>query len=196
MTGPVAMPPEGNDHDEDDAENLTVTRNLGVAAHELALVFGRKRLGSALCFFGIAFAGLTVGFRDEDPQKFDFPIFITIFGFAALLVMLGVLAAILRKEDSRQDETAPRRESTAAESRAITELAKALSTTNGKVVRSLRDASSLEDLRTRLKAFRGNAQGSDSSLTWLDNKDFVGDLNVVRAALGRGPLGERGPGRG
>jgi hypothetical protein len=89
---------EGDNQEDDDAQDLAATRILGVGAHELALVFGRQGLGTGLCVFGIAFAGFAIGLRDANPGPFDLPILLTIFGFATLLTILGVFAAILRKE--------------------------------------------------------------------------------------------------
>jgi len=185
---PGAAAHEGDDHDGDDAENLAATRTLGVAAHELALVFGRQALGAALCIFGIAFAGVALGLRDADPQKFDLPILLTIFAFAALVTVLGVLAAILRKEGSLQARPTLTRELIAMNSRSVTDLANRLSIPNTKVVESLRDAASLDDLRTRLQTADASEEHPESDLALLNDRAFLHDLDVVRVALDRAPL--------
>ena|ERR1700685_2359225 len=91
-----------NQPDEDAPQNLAATRTIGVAAEELAFVFGRYGLGIALCIFGISFAGFAVGLRDMNPGSFDLPILLTVFGFATVLLAFGVFVAILRKEGTKE----------------------------------------------------------------------------------------------
>jgi len=169
-------------------ENLAATRTLGMAAGELGAVAGRQALGSTLCIFGIAFAGFAIALRDEHPESFDLSIFLAIFGFAALITILGVVAAILRKEGKRREGPTLTTIMIAMNSRPVTELAKGLNITNYKVLESLRDAKSVEDLRTRLQAAQGNSGNPDSNLVSLDNRDFLGDLDVIRIVLDRVPL--------
>jgi hypothetical protein len=174
---------QGDSNKSHSAKNLAMTRTLTVAAKELAPVVGRQPLGISLCVFGIAFAGLGVGLRDLAPQWFDLSILLAIFGFAALITLLGVLAAILRKEEIQQAMPTLTIGMIAMNSRSIRYLADELNITNDKVLESVCNASSLGDLWTRLQA-----AGANSSSAPPTDIGLLNDLDVVRVALDRAPL--------
>ena len=129
--------------------NLAAPRTLRIAADETGLVAGKEAFGISLCGFGVAFAGFAVGLRDLDSASFDLPIMLSIFGFGTVLVMVGVIAAILRKEGRWPIQST---ELIALNSRPITELSKSLNLTNYQVLKSLRDSASVAELITRLDA--------------------------------------------
>jgi hypothetical protein len=164
--------------------SLAAPRTLRIAADETGLVAGNEAFGITLCGFGVAFAGFAVGLRDLNSTSFDLPIMLSIMGFGAVLIMVGVVTAILRKEGRRPVQST---ELIALSSRPIAQLSKSLNIMNHEVLESLRDAASISDFTARLDKIHGNGQG-DSREVLRNDPDLLPELNLIRIALERSPL--------
>jgi hypothetical protein len=176
--------PGSDGHDKGLSINLAAPRTLRIAANETGLVAGNEAFGITLCGFGVAFAGFAVGLRDLDPTSFDLPIMLSILGFGAALIVVGVVAAILRKEGRIPAQST---ELIALNSRPIAQLSNSLNIMNYQVLESLRDAASISDFTARLDEIHGNGQG-DSREVLRTEPDLLPELNLIRIALERSPL--------
>jgi hypothetical protein len=164
--------------------NLAAPRTLRIAANETGLVAGNEAFGITLCGFGVAFAGFAVGLRGLDSTSFDLPIMLSIFGFGAVLIIVGVVAAILRREGRIPAQST---ELIALNSRPIAHLSRSLNIVNYQVLNSLRDAASISDFTARLDEIHGNGQG-DSREVLRNDPDLLPELDLIRIALERSPL--------
>jgi hypothetical protein len=164
--------------------NLAAPRTLRIAADETGLVAGNEAFGITLCGFGVAFAGFAVGLRDVDPASFDLSIMLSILGFGAVLIVVGMVAAILRKEGRRPAQST---ELIALNSRPIAHLSNSLGITNYQVLESLRDAASISDFTARLDEIDGNGQGN-SREALRNEPDLLPELDLICIALDRSPL--------
>jgi hypothetical protein len=172
------------------AKQLSATRSLGIAAYELGPLVSRRGLGDSLCAFGLAFAGSAIGLRDAVPGAFDLPIFLTVIGFGAFLVLLGTPVAIFQAKVSLPPKRALAIERLAVRSLIISDIASKANTGSGVVVRAIRGAASLEELEAQLAITPGGLDDIATSAAPGENS-FLDELDDIRTAFGQLPLKSR-----
>jgi hypothetical protein len=172
------------------AKHLASTRSLGIAADELSPLVSRRGLGDSLCGFGLAFAGSAIGLRDAVPGAFDLPIFLTMFGFGAFLVLLGTPVAIFQAKVSLPPKRTLAIERIAATSPIISNIASKANTGSGAVVHTIRSVSSLDELEAHLQIKQGGLDGIATSVA-LGGNSLWNELDDIRIAFGQRPLRAR-----
>jgi hypothetical protein len=172
------------------AKQLSATRSLGIAAYELSPLVSRRGLGDSLCAFGLAFAGSAIGLRDAVPGAFDLPIFLTVIGFGAFLVLLGTPVAIFQAKASLPPKRALAIERLAERSLLISDIASKANTGSAAVVRIIRSAVSLDELEAQLAITPGGLDDIATSAT-PGEKSFLDELDDIRTAFGQLPLKSR-----